>query len=121
MDEIILDIYQQRRIRQVQEEAETARRKASNVERKIIDLERRCDRLALASQAMWELLKNKTNLGDEEIENKILEIDMRDGRADGKMSRSIVKCSSCGRKSNSTRNACLYCGSPLSKQNVFEF
>ena len=121
MDQIILDLYQQKRIREVQEEAESARRKAASVDQKISVLEKRCDRMALASQALWELLREKTDLTDEDIENSILEVDMRDGRSDGKMSRSVVKCHSCGRKSNSTRSECLYCGSMISKQNVFEY
>lgn len=120
MEGIILDIYQQRRIREAQADAENAQRKVKSVEDKVRDLERKCSSMALASQALWELLKQNSNLRDEDIVNKILEIDMRDGRADGKMSRSIVKCSSCGRKSNSTRSQCLYCGSPISKTNVFE-
>ena len=120
MDGILVDIYQQRRIREAQSDAEKAQRKAKGVEEKLRDLERRCDRMALASQALWELLKEKTNLSDSDIENKILEVDRRDGRVDGKLSRSVVACSSCGRKSNSTKSTCLYCGSRISKSNVFE-
>jgi hypothetical protein len=118
--DILLDIYQQRGINEAKADAESASRKAQSVEDKLDALSRRCDRLALACQAMWEILRERSGMADAEIEQKILEVDLRDGRVDGRISRSVVRCDSCGRNSNSTRPGCIYCGAPLAKTNVFE-
>ena len=77
------------------------------------------ERLRLACQAMWELLRDKHGLSDDDIEDKIQEIDLRDGVADNKMTTTMVVCSSCGRKGKSYRSACLYCGVDLARRPVF--
>ena len=41
------------------------------------------DRLALASQSLWEIVREQTGLTAEDLQKKILEVDLRDGNADG--------------------------------------
>tara|TARA_B110000037_G_C16639842_1_gene310028 strand:- start:23 stop:385 length:363 start_codon:yes stop_codon:yes gene_type:complete len=120
MIDSIFDRYQNRKINEAKQEAESARNKATSVEAKIIELERHCNSMALASQAMWELLKEHSNLKDSDIESKILEIDLRDGQIDERISQTVVKCPSCNRNSNSKRDSCIYCGAITAKQNIFE-
>ena len=43
------------------------------------------------------------------------EIDLRDGKADGKMTRSDTDCFQCGRRLGKRRRNCLYCGANLIK------
>ncbi len=75
-------------------------------------IEQRLDRLSLACQAMWELLRDSTNFEEQDIFTKMEEVDLRDGVADGKMSDPIIHCPNCGRKGSSRRRLCLYCGEP---------
>ncbi len=86
----------------------------------ILELERRFNRLALGTQAMWELLREHYGLTEETLQAKILEIDLRDGRNDGKMTTLVSECPHCRAKTNSRRAACLMCGTTLPKAHAFE-
>ena len=76
-------------------------------------LESRVDSLALGCQAMWELLSATTDLTNDDILNRMQEIDLRDGKQDGKMSNQVVTCPACDRPSNARRSQCLYCGETI--------
>lgn len=78
------------------------------------------DFLALGCQAMWELLSESTGLTDDDIKKRIMDIDLRDGKADGKMSNTVRPCSNCERPVSQKRDTCLYCGSEApAKTEVF--
>jgi hypothetical protein len=79
----------------------------------IKQINRRIDRLSLACQAMWELLRDATDFEEKDIFAKMQEVDLRDGVADGKMTPQTRECPSCKRQSNARRNICIYCGSAL--------
>ena len=80
-------------------------------------LERQMDRLSLACQAMWELIRDHTSLTEADLDKKILEIDLRDGKADGKIAAVVLECPACGAKTNSKRTTCIMCGAPLHSPN----
>lgn len=80
----------------------------------------RLERLQLACQAMWELIRDRTQLTEQDLENKILEIDVRDGKIDGQISTQALECHACGRPTNSKRATCVICGAPLNRQHKFE-
>ena len=64
----------------------------------------------LICEALWELLRDRAKLTDEDLHKKIYEIDMRDGVCDGKNVRKAVECPDCGRKVSPRHAACIYCG-----------
>ena len=70
------------------------------------------ERLYLVVQAMWELLKEKAGLTDADLDAKIQEIDMRDGRLDGQDSTQTdpLTCRQCGRTILSGQAQCSWCG-----------
>ena len=70
------------------------------------------ERLYLVVQAMWELLKDKAGLTDADLDAKVQEIDMRDGRRDGQDSTQTdpMKCRQCGRTILSGQTQCSWCG-----------
>ena len=94
--------------------------KADRYATDIADISRKVDRLSLACQAMWELLRDRSELTEDDIEAKILEIDGRDGRVDGKIATKLVDCAACGRPTNSRRGSCVMCGAPLKRDHQFE-
>lgn len=100
--------------------AASAKSKASRVEAKLNDMEKQVEHLSLACQALWELLRDNTDFTEEDIRDQMQKIDLRDGKADGKMSQQPLKCPACGRMSNSSRSTCMYCGAQLRKQHFFE-
>ena len=110
---ILLDLYQQGQINAATSKAEQAKRTSDSMQKEIEDLKRKSDALTIACQALWEIVRSQSQLADRLLLKKMEEIDLRDGRADGKISMMFVECRNCGRKSNSVRKGCLYCGAPL--------
>lgn len=117
---MIWEAYQQTKIAGAEQTAERAMSKADRYAFDIADVRRHVERLSLACQAMWELLRDRSDLTEEEIEAKILEIDARDGRVDGKIATKTAACAACGRPTNSSRSSCLMCGAPLKREHQFE-
>ena len=74
------------------------------------ELRDQVERSSMLIQAMWELLAERLNLTDQDLEKKALEVDLRDGVKDGKMTAHPLRCPQCGRVSNSRHKKCLYCG-----------
>ena len=93
---------------------------ALRVEHDVARLSRHVGRLSLCCQAMWELIRDNTNLSEEDLTAKISEIDLRDGREDDRMGTRVFKCPNCGHRTNTTRENCIMCGSNLPKQHAFE-
>lgn len=102
------------------DEATNYTAKVESVQDRLTRQERRLDRLALHCQGMWEMLRERGQFTDEEIAAKILEVDLRDGRADGRFSQQVMTCPTCKQKTNSKRTACVICGADLPKTHAFE-
>ena len=118
------DVYQQGQINAAAATADMAQNVALNAEerakRESARLEAKIDALALVSQALWELVRERTNLTDDDIRAKIVEIDGRDGRVDGRLLGTPTKCPNCGRDAHTRQAACMYCGTSLPRKHVFE-
>ena len=72
----------------------------------------RLDQLTLAMTAMWELLRDQSSMTQEDLLSKIREIDLRDGKEDGKLVPDVKMCKACNRLLNHGHSQCLYCGAP---------
>ncbi len=117
---MIVDLYQQARIHEAESSANRAASKAEAVHERLASQERRLERLALHCQAMWEMLRERAQFTDEEFVNKLLEVDLRDGRTDGRMAARIADCPNCRQKTNSRRSTCVICGVELPRNHAFE-
>ncbi|MDX9971495.1 MAG: hypothetical protein RBU21_00755 [FCB group bacterium] len=82
---------------------------------KIRDLEHQIARINLLNQALWELLRERAKMTDNDLLAKIKEVDLRDGIEDGRMTVTPLECPSCGRVSSSKHWKCLYCGQLFEK------
>ena len=77
------------------------------------------EKLLIITQALWELLKKEHGYSDEVLLKKVTEIDMSDGRLDGKVAKvERPNCVSCGRKLGRLPT-CIYCGT-ITPRNPFE-
>ncbi len=100
---------------------EEARRKTASVsssraaQSNMRELRHQVERLSLLNQALWELLRERLQLNEADLQRIAHDIDMRDGIADGKISASPVRCPTCSRVSNSKHYKCLYCGQLFEK------
>lgn len=103
---MLWDFIQQRQIDNVLATAERAKDsalKAAVADRELSD---RLDRLALVTQAMWELLSSVHRISEDQLKQKMQEIDLRDGTS----SNTGEKCKRCDRIYSTRHNQCLYCG-----------
>ncbi len=98
--------------------ASTQRNDVSQEE--IWQLMERLDRLTLVNMAVWSLLREKTNLTEEDLLERVKQIDLLDGTQDGKVTRQVAKCSNCHRVMNQRHPRCLYCGHEKLKVSAFD-
>ena len=91
------------------------RRTRTNVE----ELESRLDKAMLACEAMWTFMREKFGLDDAQLSERINDIDLTDGKLDGKVRKPAVTCPKCG-KNNARRFAkCMYCGTAIVSDELF--
>ena len=107
------DLCQQMQIHDVQDSARRSQEDTAMVLRELRELRRSVDSLTLTCAALWELQREKIGLTDDELIAKMQEIDLRDGKLDGKMTKPASACPSCQRANNANRQRCLYCGESL--------
>jgi hypothetical protein len=71
------------------------------------------ERLLMITEALWNMLKEKHGYTDEDLIQRVQEIDMQDGRLDGKVAAQPPSaCPKCGRPATRNRVVCMYCGTP---------
>lgn len=101
---------------------ETRRHNSLRTDREIVDtgtetLNRRLDRAMLAIESLSELLRDRLGISREEIHLRMEEIDLRDGKLDGRLAPGVVSCAVCDRPNSKQSRQCVYCGhQPLSPQ-----
>jgi hypothetical protein len=100
-------------------EAADAANRANAAEMRVRELEHRVEKLALACNAMWDLLRNQAGITDRQLQEKIQQMDAADGVAGGS-ARNMVKCPGCGRQVSPRRGKCIYCGIACGSGSVFE-
>ncbi|MGC4006658.1 MAG: hypothetical protein QM811_27460 [Pirellulales bacterium] len=102
------------------ERAAAAKTQAEQAKDRVRDLEDALARSNLVSQALWELVKEKLGLEEGELLAKIAEVDLRDGKADGRMVGRVATCGQCGRTVNTKHKKCIYCGELLPREHIFQ-
>lgn len=113
------EMYQQTQIHSAQSMANRAESKAESNKEYFRLLEGKISSLALACQSLWEILEENTDITREQLLAKMEEVDLRDGRKDGKLSPTSDSCSECGRKTSRRRPICLYCGANQESNEIF--
>ena len=76
-------------------------------------LEERTERLEMVCEAMWNLLKAKFEVKDEDLLAQVAQLDLTDGVTDGKVTREPLRCPNCGRANSRRHDRCIYCATPL--------
>ena len=76
------------------------------------------DRLQMICEAMWTITKRRLGVGDDELSRLVEEIDLRDGKLDGR-SEPARACSECSRVVSSRTRICIYCGAENLPTGVF--
>lgn len=108
------NMFQQLQINDTLKRSSDARFDAKDALQAISDLEDKVARLSLLCHALFEELERTTGLSEAQLKEKMIEIDMRDGKLDGKYDpTSNQKCPDCGHQLRRNRPNCFWCGSPL--------
>ncbi len=112
---MLWDMIQQSQINEALSSSGDANRRTDQVRREVDRSQGTIDALALSCAAMWELLSERLDVTDQELMAKIQEIDLRDGKLDGKLANVTQACEGCGRSNNAKRVRCIYCGGALTR------
>ncbi|NQZ68213.1 MAG: hypothetical protein HRT89_09090 [Lentisphaeria bacterium] len=79
-------------------------------------LENEVERLLMISEAMWCFIKENHDLKDEDLFAKVIEIDGKDGKVDGRVSPTVPKnCPECDRVLPKKKPFCFFCGVTVQK------
>jgi hypothetical protein len=78
--------------------------------RRALEVDHRLSKLSLICMAMWSLLREKTGLTEEELLERVKQIDLLDGKVDGQITPQIARCGQCNRVMNLRHKKCIYCG-----------
>jgi hypothetical protein len=97
----------------MQQAAEAANR-ADDAQLRVRELEHRVERLALACRAMWSLLQGTTGFSDQQLQDRIAQMDKAEGAG-----QSALQCPGCGRTIVPRRGRCMYCGAAIGEAPVF--
>ena len=98
-----------------QVEAQLARNAARESSKASDKARRNLEQLYMVVHAMWELLSERVGLTDADLEAKIQEIDLRDGRLDGQDATETTTqtCQKCSRPVAPGQHHCPWCGEPM--------
>ncbi len=118
--DLFLDLYQQGKISDAHGKAANAIDRTKRLEEEVGDLKRKCDALTIACQSLWEIVRTRLTLDEQMMLAKMQEIDLRDGKLDGKIASKGSTCSNCSRPNSTKRHCCLYCGARLTGGHLFE-
>lgn len=104
---------------QTAQEASEARSAARGATYSAKQIAEQLDRTILACEAMWSILRDKLGVSDEELVARVNELDLTDGKLDGKMRKAMaVQCATCQRTVSKRFSRCMYCGNDL-ERDVF--
>jgi hypothetical protein len=119
MLDILYDIHQNGKINEANARANASLHQAERAGDRVGDVEERLDKMALLNLALWSLLKEKLGVTDAELTQRVEELDLKDGKLDGRIQSAPISCPDCQRTLHQRHRRCLYCGFAL-EQNGFE-
>jgi hypothetical protein len=101
-------------------QATLLRSESSGVDLEVAELKDLVAKMALVNQALYELLKARTGITDEDLRLKVREIDRRDGAEDGRMHSRPVHCPKCHTVVSAGALSCPGCGATIAPKSPYE-
>ena len=101
-------------------DAAHAASEATVAQRRVAELEDQLDRLTLVCAAVWELVKERAKLTEDDLAQRVAILDVKDGVADGKFTHGVRPCQKCNRPVSARHRKCLYCGAEQVVDGVFQ-
>ena len=78
------------------------------------EIHERVDRLVLVLDAMWSLLE-ESGFTDEQLQERIAQIDAADGQIDGRKTLRPTPCRGCSAMVAVGLDSCQFCGTPVAE------
>ena len=100
--------------------ATLAKSVAQDAQSAVAALEKRVDKLALISMALWSLLSEKCAVSEEDLAERMKQLDAMDGSTDGKLKGQGEPCPQCGRAMSARHGKCLFCGAERTEITPFD-
>jgi len=117
---IFWELRQQHLIRNASAEAGLAAARSARTSLRLEDLADKLDRLTLICMGMWTLIQEKTGLTEEQLIERVQELDLMDGADDDKLTPPVQSCPRCRRPMSLEHKRCLYCGQQTQTTTAFE-
>jgi hypothetical protein len=122
---LLWDVVQQTQIKNLKESIDDVKFEAQEKAHEVVEQGfasqiKRIDKLNLICQAIWTLIKERTDLTDKDLLKMVTELDLKDGVLDGKYTKPPVDCPKCGAKMCRKFNRCLFCGEEYSEGSAFD-
>jgi ribosomal protein S27AE len=70
--------------------------------------------------AMWTLIREKTDLTEDDLFDRVRELDVSDGVEDDKLTRFPRPCPACKRLMSAEHKRCIYCGLTPEHETAFD-
>lgn len=110
------DAQQHETQRQVAKSEETA----LDAKARVTLLEHKLERLTLVTEALWEIVKHETGRKDADLIAIMTDLDLSDGKRDGKHRRPAAKCHQCGKVFQRAHARCMYCNATNREASAFD-
>jgi hypothetical protein len=91
--------------------ATSSEHQALRAQQEVRRLENRLEKLTMVAAGMWALLKRRNpDLCDDDLATVVQDIDLTDGRLDGRVRHDARPCPACARPMATRHEECIYCG-----------
>ncbi len=119
---VFWDYYIFQQLRQINSDVYRTISRSARTGKALMVLEDRIGKLTLISLTIWSILKEKFQLSEDDLFKKIQEIDLKDGKLDGKIQSQVKQCASCKRVMSPSHQKCIWCeGGKLVELNNWIF
>lgn len=116
----LYDLRQNHEIEQAKSKADRANGKANLAQEEINALNWKVEKLTMITEALWRIVKQSQKLDDGYLKSLVDEIDMQDGKLDGKVAKTAPSlCPKCTRVLSNKIKKCVYCGA-VSNADLFK-
>jgi hypothetical protein len=113
MIELFWEFRQDGRINAAEGAAARAGNRVAQMNERLSRAELQAEKAVLVMEAMWQLLRESAGVTDAQLQAKVRELDLADGKLDGKVSRPPAVCPDCKRTTSRRNRRCIYCGTDL--------
>ena len=97
-----------------------AQRQANEAVRTVSALQEQLGKLTLINMAMWSMIQDIGRFKEEDLMQRVRDLDLIDGVGNSKITRVVARCPKCDWIMSPRHRKCLYCGYATLKTSEFD-